>query len=118
MRHIQLNSTLFLASLFVSSIVAAQTEYRVVRTGATGQTCQEAVQGQIAWDYHGNTKWSQANVDRLCRGAHNDQPARCFELVMHGAIPWNSSNETRWRVFHDLDRHLNPEAIANREEDR
>lgn len=59
------------------------------------QTCERSVQGQIAWDYNGNTTWNPDNVDRLCRGAEDSpEPARCFDRVMHGGVSHGSG--TRW----------------------
>ena len=89
-------------SLFVSDLLARETyELQVMKPESA--SCRDAVQGQIAWDYKGNTKWSQANIDRLCRGAKGDEPAQCFKLVMHGGVPWNSSGNTQWTWQNAID---------------
>ena len=63
---------------------------------AAAATCAEAVQGEIAWNYQGNTRWARGNVERLCRGAENSvEPARCFDRVMHGGV--SRGEATRWR---------------------
>jgi len=65
------------------------------------ESCAQAVQGKIAWDYSGNRTWASANVERLCRGATDDQPARCFDRVMHGGV--NQGGGTRWEWPDALD---------------
>lgn len=63
---------------------------------APGGTCAAAVQGEIAWNYQGNTRWAEGNIERLCRGAENSvEPARCFDRVMHGGV--SRGEATRWR---------------------
>jgi len=64
--------------------------------------CQDAVQGKIAWDYNGNTTWAPANVARLCGDATSDQPARCFDRVMHGGIEWGGGRRWEWSNAIDL----------------
>jgi hypothetical protein len=65
-------------------------------------TCSRAVQGKIAWNYSGAKTWGTANVARLCKGAMtSEQPARCFERVMHGGINWGGG--TRWQFENALD---------------
>jgi hypothetical protein len=66
--------------------------------------CQDAVQGRIAWDYNGNTTWNPANVDRLCGDARSDQPARCFDRVLHGGINWGGGTRWEWSNAIDLCR--------------
>lgn len=59
-------------------------------------TCSEAVQGQIAWNYNGDTRWAEANVERLCEGAENSTAAaRCFDRVMHRGVD-RGDGSTRW----------------------
>lgn len=66
-------------------------------------SCQDLVQGRIAWDYNGNRNWADANLERLCRGASNpSQPPRCFERVMHGGINWGGSTRWQWQNAIDL----------------
>jgi hypothetical protein len=64
--------------------------------------CAQALQGRIAWDYSGTTRWATENVERLCRGASDDQPARCFNRVMHGGINWGGGTRWEWRNAIDL----------------
>ncbi|HVT17416.1 MAG TPA: hypothetical protein VHQ90_14700 [Thermoanaerobaculia bacterium] len=66
------------------------------------QSCQDAVQGKIAWDYKGSTTWNPANVDRLCRRATSDQPARCFDRALHGGIEWGGGTQWQWTNAIDL----------------
>lgn len=57
------------------------------QAGAGQDTCRNAVQGQVAWNTAGNTRWADSNVERLCRGAQTStEPARCFEQIMSGQI--------------------------------
>ena len=64
--------------------------------------CESAAQGRIAWDYKGNTRWAQGNLDRLCKGATTAEPASCFQRVMHGGISWGSSTQWQWQNAIDL----------------
>jgi hypothetical protein len=64
--------------------------------------CAQALQGRIAWDYSGSTRWNPDNVERLCRGASDDQPARCFNRVMHGGINWGGGTRWEWANAIDL----------------
>ena len=58
-------------------------------------TCEEHVQGQIAWNYHGDRVWDDRYLDRLCRGSYAPaEPGRCFQHVMHGGVNWGGG--TRW----------------------
>jgi hypothetical protein len=59
-------------------------------------TCQAAVQGRIAWDMSGSTTWDPVNIERLCHGTTSDQPARCFDRVMHGGIDWGGGTTWNW----------------------
>ncbi len=59
--------------------------------------CAEAVQGRIAWNRQGDTRWTQANIDRLCAGAAESiEPARCFQKAMYRA----SKVDTQWTWQH------------------
>ena len=64
-------------------------------------TCEQAAQGKIAWDYSGSKQWRQENLERLCRGASDDQPARCFDRIMHGGINWGRG--TQWDSRNAID---------------
>lgn len=65
---------------------------------ADAGSCAAAVQGKIAWNYEEDTRWAEANVRRLCRGAEDTvEPARCFQWVMHGGVDWGGGTRWRWR---------------------
>jgi hypothetical protein len=65
--------------------------------------CYNAVQGKIAWDYKGSKRWNPDNINRLCKGATNtDQPARCFDQVMHGGVNWGGGTKWQWSNAIDL----------------
>lgn len=67
-----------------------------------GNGCAESVQGRIAWDYSGNTRWASENLDRLCRGLTHAEPGRCFERVMHGGVSWGGGTRWQWNNAIDL----------------
>ena len=63
--------------------------------------CIAAVEGKIAWNYKGNKNWNLANVRRLCAGApilprRSQEPAKCFEHVMHGGVSWGRGTRWEW----------------------
>ncbi|MDZ7645612.1 MAG: putative metal-binding motif-containing protein [Woeseiaceae bacterium] len=59
--------------------------------------CADAVQGKIAWNRKGATRWNPANVERLCKGAESSTaPARCFERVMQGDIDRSDGQSWGW----------------------
>lgn len=65
--------------------------------GGDERACANAVQGKIAWNYDGTTRWADGNVERLCRGAETSTaPARCFQRAMHGELD-KGDGSTRWR---------------------
>jgi hypothetical protein len=65
--------------------------------------CAARVQGHIAWDYQGSTRWNDANVERLCRGAETSAgPAVCFQQVMHGGVEWGGGTRWQWENAIDL----------------
>jgi hypothetical protein len=67
----------------------------IVAVSPDPNTCRNAVDGRIAWDYNGSKSWAAPNLARLCRGAETTrEPARCFEHVMHGGI--NLGKGTIW----------------------
>lgn len=51
-------------------------------------SCADALQGRIAWDYAGNTNWSERNLAKICGNVTSAEPARCFAQVMHGGVEW------------------------------
>ena len=69
---------------------------------AQGGACARAVQGRIAWDYNGNTKWAANNINRLCRNSNNAEPARCFKKAMHGNVNWGGGTQWEWKNAIDL----------------
>lgn len=59
--------------------------------------CARALQDRIAWDYQGNTHWERSNIRDLCGGAGDtEEPARCFERVMHGGVNWGEGRNWEW----------------------
>lgn len=71
--------------------------------GAGEGACADAVQGEIAWNYEGKTRWASSNVQRLCRGAEDStEPARCFDRVMHGGVDWGGGTRWQWKNALDL----------------
>lgn len=69
---------------------------------STADACRDGIQGRVAWNDSGNTKWHEANVERLCRGTTAPaEPGRCIERVLHGQI--SSGESTRWEWRHALD---------------
>ncbi|MEO1575199.1 MAG: PASTA domain-containing protein, partial [Pseudomonadota bacterium] len=66
-------------------------------------TCKNAVQGKVAWDYNGSTRWNAANVANLCKGAETvTAPAQCFKTVMHGGVNWGGGTRWAWKNALDL----------------
>jgi hypothetical protein len=65
--------------------------------GILGSTCAGAIQGRIAWDYRGTTRWDPGNLSKLCRGAEDSRaPGACFQRVMHGGVNWGSGTTWKW----------------------
>lgn len=60
------------------------------------ESCAEAVQDKIAYDYGGNTHWGNNSIAALCGSVPNAEPARCFQQVMHGGVEW-AAGESKWR---------------------
>ncbi len=58
--------------------------------------CTLALQGRVAWDYQGNTVWANANIESLCRGGRDAEPALCFNRIMHGGIDWGGGTLWQW----------------------
>lgn len=61
--------------------------------GAANQRAEQAcflrVQGKVAWNGQGDTRWDDRNVRRLCRNASAQapgEPARCFSAALRGAV--------------------------------
>lgn len=70
---------------------------------STSTTCADSIQGRIAWNYNGATRWSPANVQRLCAGAEDSpEPGRCFQRVMHGGVNWGAGTQWEWANAVDL----------------
>lgn len=85
---------------FAASSVAGQ---QLRSTAASERACYQQVQGRIAWNYEGDTRWQPANVRKLCRGTSSPaEPARCFERVMHGGVEWGGGSRWEWRNAVDL----------------
>jgi hypothetical protein len=65
--------------------------------------CKRAILlGDVGWG-HGNSDWSDANLNRLCGNSPNmsDQPVRCYERVMSGNVNWGGG--TLWVPGNALD---------------
>lgn len=65
--------------------------------GSSANRCHAALQDRIAWDYNGNKHWAEANMNRLCGDVNSDQPARCFDKVMHGGVDWGGGTRWNWQ---------------------
>ncbi|MFC3192710.1 hypothetical protein ACFODZ_00520 [Marinicella sediminis] len=61
-----------------------------------GNRCHNSLQNKVAWDYKGNKRWGTANMDRLCGTTNSDQPAKCFNKVMHGNVNWGGGTQWQW----------------------
>ncbi len=59
--------------------------------------CHDSVQNKVAWDYKGNKRWAKANIDQLCGNNTTDQPAKCFNTVMHGGVNWGGGTQWQWK---------------------
>ncbi len=67
------------------------------KSDGNDRTCRNAVQGKIAWNYSGSKQWAANNVKKLCKGAEDsNQPARCFQKVMHGGVDWGGGTRWQW----------------------
>lgn len=61
-------------------------------------TCDKLVQGNIAWNADGDTKWSQRKLDLLCgTSTRPTQPLLCFDRLFHGEGAWVSLIAGEWR---------------------
>lgn len=93
-----LTGALVLMALGIPRPAAAQDA-----TPATSLACHDAVQGEIAWDYRGSTRWAEGNVERLCEGAEEStEPAVCFQRAMHGGLERGEGTEWHWQQAMDL----------------
>ncbi len=73
------------------------------RAAVAQEACANAVQGRIAWDRKGSTRWNRSNIDRLCKGAESSkEPARCFDRVMHGGVKRGDGGAWGWRKAVEL----------------
>ena len=64
-----------------------------------GGPCYDYVQGNIPWNYDGNTDWNPANVENLCAGtSKHAEPGRCFDQVMNGGnVDWGGGTNWEWQ---------------------
>ena len=86
-------------------IGAAARHMLIAAAAQDSDRCAEAVQGKIAWDYEGTSRWAEGNVDRLCAWAEDStEPAQCFERVMHGGVDWGGGTRWQWKNALDLCR--------------
>lgn len=59
--------------------------------------CAKNIQGKIAWDNNGNTKWEENNVTKLCKGTSKPkEPGECFNKVMNGHTKWGEGDKWEW----------------------
>lgn len=66
-------------------------------------TCHDAVQGRLAYDYQGSTRWAEGNVEKLCEGAEaTTEPAVCFRSALHDGLR-RGDEGTRWHWQYALD---------------
>jgi hypothetical protein len=61
-----------------------------------GNRCHDSLQNKVAWDYKGNKRWASGNMDRLCGTTNSDQPAKCFNTIMHGNVNWGGGTQWQW----------------------
>lgn len=64
--------------------------------------CKSSTQNKIAWDYKGSRKWAAGNLNRLCKNADDDEPAKCFKRVMHGNVNYGGGTKWKWENAIDL----------------
>ena len=84
----------------VTRLAAPSTVTRVQRLQVS---CASRIQNRIAWDYEGNKRWADGNIQRLCRGAETSaEPATCFQRVMHGGVNWGGGTRWQWQNAIDL----------------
>lgn len=87
----------WLAALALLALAAPRPAVAQPATPASSASCHDAVQGEVAWNYDGTTRWAERNVDRLCEGAEASvEPAACFREAMHGGLR-RGEEGTRWR---------------------
>jgi hypothetical protein len=60
------------------------------------EPCRNAVQGHVRWNAAGDTHWAPQNIERLCRGGYNVEPAICMERVMAGTVSWGGGTSWEW----------------------
>ncbi len=92
MKHRKISLTLFALTF---GIALPTTSFAQVGPRVPS-ACANALQGRIAWDYQNNTTWSPANIERLCAGSGDDQPAQCFQRVLHGGIDFGGGVRWEW----------------------
>ena len=79
-------------------------DYRI-RTpdGGSENACFHAIEGKVAWNYSGEKRWNQQNVERLCRGTSKAlEPGRCFQGVLFDGIDWGGGTRWKWENALDL----------------
>ncbi len=87
-----------IAYLLLILSAALHCSTRVADAQSPNNRCAEVVQGRIAWDYRGSTRWSPTNVERLCAGAESSvDPARCFQIVMHSGVSHGEGTQWGWQ---------------------
>ena len=53
------------------------------------EKCYDMIQGKVAWNRNGNTRWADTNVRRVCRGTNTpSQRVACFKRNMNRHGNW------------------------------
>ncbi len=69
----------------------------------THDTCIARVQGVVAWNNQGDTRWNDVNVARLCRGTSAPaEPGLCFDRIMRSDTGTADDSEWQWQQALDL----------------
>lgn len=99
-------SILYVAVALTPILAGADASHRrddKSHTRSAEKACHDLVQGKIAWNYEGDTRWEERNVKRLCRGTSKGaEPPDCFRIVMHGGVDWGGGTRWEWENAVDL----------------
>ncbi|MEO1331339.1 MAG: hypothetical protein AAFW46_16940 [Pseudomonadota bacterium] len=107
-----------------AAVVAAPLSLSVMPDNAHAQTaeeaaCYEKVQGNVAWNKQGNTRWFDDNVRDLCAGVEvADFVISCFETYIENNRNWQEAvpacKESQKPVEFSLPRRPDPETNPDR----
>jgi Lipase (class 3) len=88
-------STIYLVPAETTAGAVPQSSAPIAKTSL--QQCYALIQDKIAWEYSGNTHWTDASIGDLCGNATMPtEPGACFNRVMHGGIDWGGSTQWQW----------------------